>query len=166
VSGAAGRGKPPSRNWSAVWLWAEAPDAGPAGPWTGKWAPRTAARDVDETWAKVAAATRAGRLGPCAKVSTALNNEVNTRGAGPGTHVICVYTADCRDLADLARVCAELRRLGFAGRLVYKENGATYAGLYGSGASLYVAQPGACTPQRRRAPVPATPEQLAGRDLP
>jgi hypothetical protein len=48
-----------------------------------------------------------------------------------------VYTLDADDRADVGRVLAELRRLGFTGRLNYKADDDTLAGMYGSGASLY-----------------------------
>jgi hypothetical protein len=44
-------------------------------------------------------------------------------------HVICVCTADCRDVEGLTRVLVRLRVLGFGGMLSYKENGATWPGL-------------------------------------
>ena len=53
---------------------------------------------------------------------------------------MCVYTADCRNMDDVKRVLAALRSMGYQGRLNYKEDLATHAGLYegGSGpASLY-----------------------------
>jgi Bles03-like protein len=34
-----------------------------------------------------------------------------------GLHVICVYTADCRNVEDLTRVLVRLRVLGFGGLL-------------------------------------------------
>ena len=50
-----------------------------------------------------------------------------------GMHVICVYTADCRDVEDLTRVLVRLRVLGFGGLLSYNEDGATLAGGTGVG---------------------------------
>lgn len=154
--GRSGRDSRPSSNRTDDWIYAEGP-ARPQnlGTFVGKWMPRVGAADVDDVWAKVAEATRAGELGISAKVSTALNNPSNPRGAGPRTHVICVYTRDCRDLRDVGRVLAGLRRLGLGARMSYKEDGATYAGIYGRGASLYVAQAGSMSVERRRAPIPA-----------
>lgn len=149
----------PSSNRTEEWLWAQGSQAqGAGGPWAGKWMPRVSAADVDEVWVKVAAATEDGLLGTETKVSTVLSNVANPRADGPGTHVICAYTRDCRDLEDVGRVLAGLRSLGFEGRLSYKEGGATHAGIYGRGASLYVAQPGSLDvePRREAMPVPAS----------
>lgn len=155
---------PPSRNRAEVWLWAHGPDASlPIGAYVGKWMPRVHAEEVDAVWGVVAEATEVGRLGPTAKISTRLNNELNPYAAGADVHVICVYTVDCRDQADVRRVLVELRRLGLVGRLSYKEDGATYAQVYGRGAALYVAQPGSIELQQRREPIPIPPEHLGGR---
>lgn len=99
---------------------------------TGLWQPDCILREVagvhppeavPEAWGRVRDATEAGKLGIDAKVAT--------RKQGlPQALVMCVYTADCRDLADVTRVLAELRAMGFGGRLNYKEDAATYAGIY------------------------------------
>jgi hypothetical protein len=122
--------------------------------------PRVPADLVDDVWAKVAAATARGDLGIAAKVSTLVNNEFNPHSEGPQLHVICVYTGDCRDSDDVVRVLASLRGLGFTQRLSYKEDGATFANIYGAGAALYVSQPGSTTAERRREPVPTPDEYL------
>jgi hypothetical protein len=146
--------KSPSGNRKDAWLYASAPGAVARGRFVGKWMPRVSADVVDDLWSQIASATERGELGSAAKVSTLLNNESNPHGAGASLHVICVYTADCRDADDVGRVLAALRQLGITERLSYKEDGATYANIYGRGAALYVAQPGSNVPDRRRDPIP------------
>ena len=151
----AGRELHPSLNVEEAWLKAVALNApAKAGAYEGKWMPRVPAASVDEIWSRVVEATRAGRLGIGAKVSTRFSNRFSPRSEGADTHVICVYTADCRDMAEVRRVLVELRRMGFRERLSYKENGATAANVYGPGAALYVAQPDSLEPERRREPIP------------
>jgi len=122
--------------------------------------PRIPTAAVDEVWARVSEATGRGELGIGAKVSTLLNNALSPHNED-GLHVVCVYTADCRDLADVAHVLSRLRLLGITQRLSYKENGATYARVYGIGAALYVAQPGSSVIERRRDPIPTPLELIA-----
>src|SRR5215471_17725527 len=124
--------EPPSRNRSGVWLHVDGPRPREAGGrFIGKWMLRLPSDLVDEVWAKVAAATQRGDLGISAKVSTLVNNEMNPHSEGPQTHVMFVYTADCRDADDVVRVLSALRVLGFSQRLSYKEDGATLANIYG-----------------------------------
>jgi hypothetical protein len=68
-------------------------------------------------------------------------------------HLICVYTAACRDVEDLTRAVVRLRVLGFGGRLSCKEDGATLARGYGRGAARSVVQAGSVVPDRRRDPI-------------
>ena len=121
------------------WLWAHGPTRTPATGYCGKWLLFSPPETVAETWGRVRDATEAGKLGHLAKVATGK--------WGPSERVvICVYTADCRDLADVTRVLAELRAMGFGGRLNYKEDAATYAGVYAGDrrgpASLYTSASG------------------------
>ncbi len=44
--------------------------------------------------------------------------------------VICVYTYDHTDEADVMRVRQRLKELGYTRKLPYKTDAATYAGLY------------------------------------
>lgn len=78
-------------------------------------------------WSAVAEAVRAGRLGGEAKVST---TKPNSNAEDPTKHVICVYTYDVDDVADVRRVRAELRKLGVTWRIPYKTDRATEKGLY------------------------------------
>jgi hypothetical protein len=139
------------------WLFVANPSAGSYGPWTGKWLVWVPAAQVEQAWAQVALATLQGRLGCMAKVSTAGHPDNSD-----GKHVICVYVVDCRDLAEVRRVLGRLRSLGHTGRLVLKEDGATYAGVYGRGASLYVAQAGQRRIEQRRQPIPVPANLLEG----
>jgi hypothetical protein len=127
--------------------------------------PRVPADGVDAAWAQVAAATARGELGIGAKVSTLLNNLMSPHSEGTNLHVICIYTADCRDADDVNRVLVALRGLGFTQRLSYKEDGATFSKVYGSGAALYVAQPGSTVAELRRDPIPTPVEHLKDADL-
>lgn len=123
-------------------------------PWCGKWLLYYPTAEVDGAWAKVARATFDDELGIEAKVADRANAEARGRQTRqPPLHVMCVYTRDCRDAGDVAGVLAALRRLGFDQRLTYKEDAATLTGVYGSGAGLYVAQPGSLEFTRRRRPV-------------
>src|ERR687897_3760074 len=147
----------PSSCRDSLWLAVLGPiSAGGYGTWTGKWLLLVPAEEVDERWPAIAGATVVGSLGIAAKVSTA----AHPRNAD-GKHVICVYTVDCQDHTDVARVLAMLRYLGYNGRLSYKEDGMTYAGRYGRGAALYVAQAGSNDFDQRREPVPVPPERLS-----
>lgn len=122
------------------WIWAENP-ATPENddsPWVGKWLLFIPEPEIDPVWDQIKEDTEAGRLGVGAKRS-------NMRpGKYPnGNVVICVYTKDCRDLADVKRVLARLRELGHTDRLNYKEDLATLAGRYEGGqspASLYTSR--------------------------
>lgn len=48
-------------------------------------------------------------------------------------HVICVYTYDFRDKADVGRVLKGLREIGIEGKLYYKTDQATISGIYARG---------------------------------
>ena len=131
----------PMRVTDVSWLWAHNPTRTPATGYGGKWLLFTPPGVVAETWGRVRAATEAGKLGIGAKVATA------KQGLPPAI-VICAYTRDCRDLADVTRVLAGLRAMGFGGRLNYKEDTATHAGIYAGDrarrgpASLYTSTSG------------------------
>ena len=130
----------PMRVTDVWWLWAHGPTATSATGYCGKWLLFSAPEAVPETWARVRDATTAGNLGIDAKVAT-------LKQGRPQAIVICVYTPDCRDLADVTRVLAELRAMGFGGRLNYKEDAATYAGVYAGTAVAprrFTPRPAAC----------------------
>lgn len=104
-------------------------EAGPPSrtPRPGKWMVFVPRSLVDVWWDRIRHDVNRGRLGPSAKVSTALSNPLAT---GPD-HVIIVYTADADDVDDVMRVRDHLRRLGIDWLLHYKEDAATHAGHYG-----------------------------------
>jgi hypothetical protein len=122
------------------WLWAHHPTEPPLEllRYTGKWLLFSPCELVASRWETIWAATRTGRLGFSAKVST------DCRVVGP-RHVICVYTRDWRDLGDVRRVGRALGDVGAVQTetLWYKADEQTLAGVYaGSGpVSLYRMDP-------------------------
>lgn len=90
----------------------------------GKWMlfPRIA--EVDKIWRKVAAATAAGELGMAAKVAP---NDLHEGGL---SRLICIYTHDFRDRADVRRVLNKLREMGLAERAVGDNNSKTRSLIY------------------------------------
>ena len=121
------RQEQPSRATDTFWIDAEDPPAPPATRRSGKWLLFMPRDQIDEAWATVARAVVEGRLGGRAKVSTARPNPNASRR---DRHVICVYTRDSKDEADVMRVREELRRLGFIATIPYKTDEATLAGRY------------------------------------
>ena len=100
-------------------------------PRPGKWLVFVPADLVDVWWDRVRQDVARGRLGPAAKVSTALRNPLAT---GPD-HVIIIYTADAADEADVMRVRRHLQRLGVDWVIHYKDDEATRQGQYGDPAA-------------------------------
>jgi len=123
----------------AFWVAVTAPGVTPGGERSGKWLVFVPAAHHDEVWSRIAAATVAGRLGTAAKAQTAREAPYRAEGA---PRLICVYTADHGDLADVERVLGGLRDLGIAGHLSYKTDAATLAGRYGKGTAAYVSRAG------------------------
>ena len=100
---------------------------------------------VDAVWARVAEMVRAGELGPLAKAATAW--------APPGRpdprdhHVMIVYAADWRDIADVRRILRALRAAGIGTEwLHFKRNleteSSAYLKLGRRGVSVWNATPG------------------------
>jgi hypothetical protein len=111
----------------------------------GKWQVYVQREHVDEAWTTVAAMVAAGQLGPAAKVSTAKENPNSS--SSPDVHVVIVYAADWRDVADLRRILRALRGAGLAqGWVHFKRDRETYAGAYVNrgrrGVSVWNAAPG------------------------
>lgn len=100
------------------------PEIGPKG---GKWLVFVGRAEVDEWWEKISAAVDGGLLGRLAKVSTA---RPNPNSPDPSKHVICVYSYDYTDRADVARIRGALRDLGVTEQIGYKTNLATKSGQY------------------------------------
>jgi hypothetical protein len=93
---------------------------------SGKWLLFVDRKNVDDVWVNIATAVKAGRLGPQAKVATAMPSSYGR----PGKHVINVYTIDADDREDVMRVRAELRALGFKAKIAYKSDETTREGRY------------------------------------
>jgi hypothetical protein len=78
-------------------------------------------------WAKIKHATADGRLGDSAKAATA---KPNPNASNPALKVICVYTYDWTDTADVGRIRQELRELGIVSKIPYKADHDTLVGRY------------------------------------
>lgn len=72
----------------------------------GKWMLFCSVNTVDEIWGTVAKATANNELGIAAKVATRRDDDYREE------RLICVYTADFADSADVERVAAKLKQLG------------------------------------------------------
>jgi len=100
---------------------------------TGKWMLFPAEDAVDRTWNAVVEAVVAGELGPAAKVATR-----DGADGSDGGRLICVYTRDFGDAADVRRVVRRLRDVGLVrddgagGDVWYKCDYYTHLGI-GSG---------------------------------
>lgn len=95
--------------------------------------------EVDEAWALVAKATAANELGIAAKVAprSPLDDARRDR-------LICVYTADFQDRADVGRVLQRLRRLRLVearSRAIYYKPGESFWRLQPSGNGLTASTP-------------------------
>jgi Domain of unknown function (DUF1917) len=119
----------PSTVVDAYWLLAErhVGHYPPSTPRCGKWLLFIPAVDIDTVWQRVKHATEDGLLGDSAKVATA---RPNPNARSPNMRVICVYTYDVDDDADVTRVREALRSLGFTQKIAYKTDDATYQGKY------------------------------------
>ncbi len=91
----------------------------------GNWLIFVSRSRIDALWETIRRAVEGGRLGHAAKVSTALPNPLSP---DPKKHVICVYTADEDDPADVRRIRDTLRQLGITWKIPYKSDAATRAG--------------------------------------
>lgn len=97
----------------------------------GKWLLFVDRADVDRVWSLLVPIVKKGLLGPFAKVATARPNPL---ARDPNKHVICVYTSDAENRADVFRVRDVLRQLGFTSPISYKTDAMTLQGKYeGSG---------------------------------
>ena len=113
---------------------------------SGKWLVFVPAHQLEDAWKQVKTATIEGRLGQSSKVARQIRPNQDP--------LMCIYTKNWSDHGDLTRVLIELRHLGFTSHLSYKEDIATYLGLYQGTAkypaSMYVATTGATTFTQRR----------------
>jgi hypothetical protein len=128
----------PSHVTDAYWVYAVRQGYGypPRTARGGKWLFFIPNEHIDEAWATIKEATEEGLLGDSSKVATARPNPHET---SPHTKVICVYTYDGDDRADVGRILEGLRDLSFKGRLFWKADAATRSGLY-SGAGRRVSR--------------------------
>jgi hypothetical protein len=118
----------PSRFTGDYYLHATNPksaDAAPRRP--GKWMIFVSRSRIDALWESVRRAVESGRLGYAAKVSTALPSPLSP---DPKKHVVCVYTPDEDDAADVRRVREVLRALGVTWKIPYKSDKTTRDGQH------------------------------------
>ncbi|KAF2101955.1 DUF1917-domain-containing protein [Rhizodiscina lignyota] len=96
---------------------------------SGKWMLRPKGNNVPRVWRLVCEAISENRLGPTAKIAT------NTdRDEDDGVRVICVYTRDFTDMADIKRVAQALDTLGLVPKegnqsIYYKPDVYTHLGI-------------------------------------
>ena len=93
----------------------------------GKWMIFVPVQDIDDVWAKIRLAVEEGKLGNEAKSAT---SRPNPNSNDPNTKVICIYTYDGDDEADVWKVREALRELGITQKIYWKADQATRDGLY------------------------------------
>lgn len=107
----------------------------------GKWMLFCSEQDVNEVWGIIAHATASNELGIAAKVAPKPADADSRRD-----RLVCVYTADFKDKADVGRVLNKLRQLKLvesrARAIYYKPDAFTYIGIasgnpWGVRASIY-----------------------------
>ncbi len=103
----------------------------------GKWLIFVPITHVDDVWLKIKLATEEGKLGSSAKVSTA---KPNPNSANPKKSVICVYTYDWTDEADVKRIRQELRELGITSKIPYKADIDTLEGKYANKGDKHISK--------------------------
>lgn len=94
---------------------------------SGKWLIFLKSSIIDRYWPRIRDAVIAGKLGDCAKVSTA-----GSAALRDGRHVICVYTYDYEDKDDVMRIRQELRECGILYPISYKRDIDTRLLRYGT----------------------------------
>ncbi len=120
----------PSKIRDEYWVHASHPN--PPNRWTdrsGKWLIFVPLKQLEEKWELIAQATEDGQLGIAAKAAT---SKPNGLAKNKWVKVICVYTYDSSDQADIMRVRDQLRVFGFEKRLSYKTDQVTAGGRYSS----------------------------------
>lgn len=116
----------------------------------GKWMLFPSPRNVDQVWAEVAEATWDGELGVDAKVATKNGDEDDDGDEkSERSRLVCVYTRDFEDRADVARVLKKLVSLKLVGGggqgIFYKCDAYTYLDVMGGNewklkASMYASR--------------------------
>jgi hypothetical protein len=96
---------------------------------SGKWLLFVPLLNIDAMWSRIKCATEQGTLGFASKVATA---KPNPNATNSWVRLICVYTYDWTDKADVMRVRDELRTLGVTSRIRYKADQDTREGKYAS----------------------------------
>ena len=91
---------------------------------SGKWCIFRNADAIDSAWIQVVALVASGAL-LAAKVSTRMSVAVGVYDR----HVICVYTRDWRNVAEVQQARQVLHSAGFSERLGYKRDSDTIAGI-------------------------------------
>jgi len=118
----------PSRYTGDHYLHATGPEPAEGSPRRpGKWMIFVSRSRVDALWDAIRRGVERGRLGHAAKVSTALPDPLSP---DPKKHMICVYTANEDDAADVRRVRAALRGMGVTWKIPYKSDAPARAGQY------------------------------------
>jgi hypothetical protein len=118
----------PSKETTHPWIYAESKGEGcyeDGQTYVGKWLVFVPHESVDEVWERIRKATEKGGLGISAKVSSSRPSEYKST-----EHVICIYTYDFRDKANVGETLKGLREIGITGRLYYKTDQATLGGVY------------------------------------
>jgi Domain of unknown function (DUF1917) len=121
---------PPTQAMQAGWIYArrkqgDYPDYTER---SGKWLIWLSAETVDRYWQKIKESVEQGFLGNAAKVATAGSG----RQKAGKPYVICVYTYDYEDKADVMRIHSVLRDLGIRREIIYKADEDTERLRYGS----------------------------------
>ncbi|WP_454737163.1 putative phosphothreonine lyase domain-containing protein [Cupriavidus necator] len=116
----------PSLNEKEVWLHVAAPSlkSFESNESTGKWCIFRSEHEIDQSWATVKDLAAAEKI-LLAKVSTAIGRRYHDG------HVICIYTLDWNNHADLMTVREVLRAAGFTEEMGYKRDVDTTRRIYG-----------------------------------
>ena len=103
------------------WIWATIPGHPPGN--SGKWMLFLSAKSVDVVWTKVRSLLLHNQLGYCAKVAPALHART--------AYLLCIYTQDHENYADVFRVLKAIRQSGLSSQAIhYKTDEATNRGEY------------------------------------
>ena len=110
------------------WIWARVLGA-PRAVRSGKWMLFLSNKNVDAVWTQVKSLLAENQLSYCAKVAPAVH-------AG-AAYLVCIYTQDHDDIADVFRVLKAIRSSGLmmSRAIHYKTDEATYRGEYASTSS-------------------------------
>jgi len=120
------RSELPSKDLSRDWIYAASPGltSFSSTDRSGKWCIFRPAAEIDAAWAVIQRLAAAGEI-LLAKVST------RAHAAHFASHVICVYTEDWTNAAQLLATREALRSAGFSEELGYKRDLDTALGVYG-----------------------------------